>query len=86
MRGVALVVEDLGRSQSPVLVQGEGIVAARAVPVHEGKGIASRPVGVVSLNRKWFETDSSKDVREIDILEDKKGEDPTRRIQKNDLI
>jgi RNA polymerase sigma factor for flagellar operon FliA len=25
-------------------------------------------------------------VREIDILEDKKGEDPTRRIQKNDLM
>ena len=27
-------------------------------------------VGVVSLSRKWFETDSNKDVREIDILED----------------
>ena len=43
-------------------------------------------VGVVSLNKKWYETDSYKDVREIDILEDKKGEDPTRRIQKNDLM
>jgi hypothetical protein len=32
------------------------------------------------------ETDSYKDVREIDILEDKKGEDPTRRIQKHDLM
>ncbi len=28
----------------------------------------------------------SKDVREIDILEDKKGEDPTRRVQKHDLM
>jgi len=28
----------------------------------------SKPVGVVSLNRKWFETDSSKDVREIDVV------------------
>ncbi len=27
-----------------------------------------------SLNKKWYETDSYKDVREIDILEDKKGE------------
>ena len=27
-----------------------------------------------------------KDVREIDILEDKKGEDPTKRVQKNDLM
>ena len=29
----------------------------------------SRPVGVVSLNRKWFETDSSKDIREIDVIQ-----------------
>ena len=43
-------------------------------------------VSLVSLNKKWYETDSYKDVREIDILEDKKGEDPTRRIQKNDLM
>lgn len=43
-------------------------------------------VGVVSLNKKWYETDSYKDVREIDVLEDQKGEDPTRRVQKNDLM
>ena len=42
-------------------------------------------VGVVSLSRKWFETDSNKDVREIDILEDKKGADPVREIQRKDL-
>ena len=42
-------------------------------------------VGLVSLNRKWFETDSNKDVREIDILEDKKGNDPVREIQRKDL-
>ncbi len=43
-------------------------------------------VGVVSLNKKWFETDSYKDVREIDILEDKKAEDPTNRLQNRDLM
>ena len=43
-------------------------------------------VGLISLDKKWYETDSYKDVREIDILEDKKGEDPTRRIQKGDLM
>ncbi|MEX0824955.1 MAG: FliA/WhiG family RNA polymerase sigma factor [Pirellulaceae bacterium] len=43
-------------------------------------------VGLVSLNKKWYETDSYKDVREIDILEDHKGEDPTIRVQKNDLM
>jgi len=43
-------------------------------------------VNLISLNKRWYETDSYKDVREIDILEDGKGEDPTRRIQKNDLM
>ncbi|TWT31266.1 RNA polymerase sigma factor FliA [Posidoniimonas corsicana] len=43
-------------------------------------------VNLISLNKKWYETDSYKDVREIDILEDKKGEDPTRRVQKSDLM
>lgn len=42
-------------------------------------------VGVVSLSRKWFETDSNKDVREIDVLEDKKGTDPVREMQRRDL-
>ncbi len=45
----------------------------------------SSAVGVVSLSRKWFETDSNKDVREIDILEDKRGNDPVREIQRKDL-
>ena len=43
-------------------------------------------VNLVSLNKKWYETDSYKDVREIDILEDAKGEDPTVGIQKKDLM
>ncbi len=43
-------------------------------------------VNLISLNKKWYETNSYKDVREIDILEDKKGEDPTRRVFKHDLM
>lgn len=43
-------------------------------------------VNLVSLNKKWYETDSYKDVREIDILEDGKGIDPTHGIQKRDLM
>lgn len=46
----------------------------------------SSAVNLVSLNKKGYETDSYKDVREIDILEDKKGEDPTRRLLKSDLM
>src|SRR6185436_14549536 len=43
-------------------------------------------VSLVSLNKKWYETDSYKDVREIDILEDKKAVDPTGRLQNRDLM
>ncbi len=43
-------------------------------------------VGLVSLNKKWYETDSYKDVREVDIVEDAKGEDPTGGIQKRDIM
>jgi RNA polymerase sigma factor for flagellar operon FliA len=39
----------------------------------------------VSLSRKWFETDGSKDVREIDVLEDRRTSDPTDEIQRRDL-
>ena len=42
-------------------------------------------VGVVSLSRKWFETDSNKDVREIDVLEDPKQTNPLTNAQKHDL-
>ena len=48
--------------------------------------VDANAVNLISLNKKWYETDSYKDVREIDILEDKKGDDPTRRVQKNDLM
>src|ERR1700744_2955519 len=48
--------------------------------------IEANAVNLISLNKKWYETDSYKDVREIDILEDKKGEDPTRRLQRKDLM
>jgi len=56
------------------------------VPELEKMMSDANAVGLISLNKKWYETDSYKDVREIDILEDKKGEDPTRRVQKNDLM
>ncbi|MHC4991491.1 MAG: FliA/WhiG family RNA polymerase sigma factor [Planctomycetota bacterium] len=45
----------------------------------------SKPVGVVSLDRKWFETDSSKDIREIDVIRDSKQENPLSELQRKDL-
>lgn len=44
-----------------------------------------RTVGVVSLNRKWYETDSNKDVREIDVVEDDTQANPLTETQKTDL-
>ncbi|HUT60471.1 MAG TPA: FliA/WhiG family RNA polymerase sigma factor [Phycisphaerae bacterium] len=45
----------------------------------------AKAVGLVSLSRKWFETDSHKDVREIDVLQDKRSEDPFRVAQRKDV-
>ncbi len=42
-------------------------------------------ISLVSLSRKWFETDSQKDVCEIDVLEDKRGINPLYEIQKRDI-
>ncbi len=73
----------LGRSPNEIELSEElGI----SVPELEKMILDANAVNLISLNKKWYETDSYKDVREIDILEDKKGEDPTRRVQKNDLM
>jgi RNA polymerase sigma factor FliA len=73
----------LGRPPRP-----DELAARLGVPIEQidqyvGEATA---VSLVSLNKKWYETDSYKDVREIDILEDKKAEDPTHRLQNRDLM
>jgi RNA polymerase sigma factor for flagellar operon FliA len=81
--GVKTLEAKFGRSPT------EGELAAQmqiSIPELEKMMLDANAVNLISLNKKWYETDSYKDVREIDILEDKKGEDPTRRIQKNDLM
>lgn len=45
----------------------------------------ARPVGMVSLSRQRYETDSNKDVREIDILEDQRQDNPFDVVQRQDL-
>ena len=45
----------------------------------------AKATGVVSLSRKWFETDSHKDVREIDVVEDKRSDNPFRFAQRKDI-
>lgn len=73
----------LGRSPTEIELSGH---MGLTVPELEKMIIDANAVNLISLNKKWYETDSYKDVREIDILEDKKGEDPTKRIQKGDLM
>ncbi len=45
----------------------------------------ARAVMQISLSRKYSETDSNKDVCEIDVIEDKRGRDPIEEIQKKDV-
>ena len=42
-------------------------------------------IGMVSLNSQYGEEEGEKDIREIDIIKDKKSEDPTIEAQKRDL-
>jgi len=73
----------LGRPPRP-----DEMASRLGVPLDEFEKMAgdATAVSLVSLNKKWYETDSYKDVREIDILEDKKAEDPTHRLQNRDLM
>src|SRR5437764_3711470 len=73
---------ELGRSPT-----NEEIARRLNIPKAEFDKMATdaSAVGLASLARKWFETDSNKDVREIDVLEDKRGADPVREIQRKDL-
>src|SRR4051794_4758422 len=73
---------ELGRAPTS-----EEVAKRLKVPMSEYEKMAkdASAVGLVSLSRKWFETDSNKDVREIDVLEDKRGADPVREIQRKDL-
>ena len=41
--------------------------------------------GLVSLNNKYADSDGDKDIREIDIIEDQRSEDPLVETQKRDL-
>jgi len=42
-------------------------------------------VGIVSLSTKYGDTDGEKDIREIDVIKDRKSQDPLTEAQKRDL-
>lgn len=74
---------ELGRPPSDTEVAKKMGLPMEEYDKHKSEASA---VNLVSLNKKWYETDSYKDVREIDIIEDTKGEDPTDGIQKRDVM
>ena len=64
------------------------IAQQMGLPITEFERLKSEAsaVNLVSLDKKWYETDSYKDVREVDVVQDGKGEDPTDGIQKLDVM
>ena len=66
----------------------EELAAHRGVSVAdiEKSIVEASGLGLVSLDKRWYETDGGKEVTEGDVVADKKGEDPTRRAQKKDLM
>ncbi len=45
----------------------------------------SRPVGIVSLNKKWTDADSSGEAREIDVAQEPSDADAFQMLQRQDL-
>lgn len=77
------VIAKTGRPGTDGELAAEMGLSASEFDKHKNEASA---IGLVSLNKKWYETDSYKDVREVDVLEDAKGEDPTNGIQKLDVM
>jgi RNA polymerase sigma factor for flagellar operon FliA len=76
------LVMELGRPPTD-----EELAQRLGIDEHEFSKIKadSNSVNVVSLSRKWFETDSNREVREIDVLKDERQESPLSVAQRNDL-
>lgn len=77
------VLAKTGQPATDAELAGEMGLSAPEFEKHKNEASA---IGLVSLNKKWYETDSYKDVREVDVLQDAKGEDPTGGIQKLDVM
>ena len=72
----------LGRSPTETEVAGR-----LALPKSEYDKLVRDATAVtqISLSRKYTETDSNKDVCEIDVIQDKRGRNPVTEMQKRDL-
>ncbi len=82
MRARVALEAELGRSPEPEeMAHRLNITLDEFQRMH--KNVAT--IGLVSLNTERVEAESYKDLREIDILEDKHSQDPSDRLQNRDL-
>src|SRR5260370_26015352 len=68
----------LGRQPTDIELAAQLVISVSEL---ERMILDANAVELMSLNKKWCEADSNKEVHEIDIIEDKKGDDPTLRIR-----
>lgn len=79
---VKMLENELGHTPSHEEIRNKmGITLAEFEKIRKD----SAAVGVVSLSRKWFETDSNKDICEIDVLEDRRAKSPDQAVMRSDL-
>ena len=66
----------------------EELAAFLELPVDEvHKSITeTQSVNLTSLDKKWSDPSGENDVTEMDILADKRGEDPTERLARKELV
>lgn len=90
VRSRAHKLERVARELESILGRAPGeteIAEHLNLPRNEYEKIArdANAVAQVSLNRKYSDTDSNKEVCEIDVIEDKRGRNPISEMQKKDL-
>jgi len=73
---------NFGRNPTDLEVAGEMKCSVKEVEeVHQAQAISN----MVSLNRKIGDSDGQKDIRRIEMLEDKRGVDPVRNMHRKEL-
>ena len=75
------------RAESGQLPNKNEIAQHMGIPMKELNKIVrdAHAVSQVSFNRKWFDSDGSRQVEELDILKDPKGSNPVKEAHRRDL-
>jgi RNA polymerase sigma factor for flagellar operon FliA len=81
-RALAVLEAHLGRTPNEKEIAAE--LNLNMVEFHRLQKDANA-TGIVSLSNKFSDSDGEKDIREIDIIEDQKSQNPVLEVQKRDL-